>query len=316
MQLIDLMSSYIRNLKREQQLSPRSIILYESDLRLFSQYVGEFKPISEITHQVVERYLRKLIEVDRVTDTTLSRKLCAIRSFFRFLENEDFISRSPVTRLPIKISIKRKSPPVISSEEIKKFFRAIESERLRLQKLLIRCRHRGDREWLLVYQLLCNLRNTVLFSLVYETGIKLRDLLIIPSEYVELRRRSCVFHVQHNSLRGYVITNPETVKLIKQYQKLVSSCGCKSPYFFFNRNMGHLSLVMMQKNFKKYLKQAGINRKLTPTSLRHAYAVNLFKNNTNIPDIRETLGYKTFEGLLIYQDYFNTSMGNTRKKTQ
>jgi len=315
-QIIDLMSSYIRKLKREQKLAPRSIVSYESDLRLFVRYIGEFKHISEITHHSVELYVRKLIEVEKLNDSTVSRKLCAIRSFFRFLENEDFISSSPLTRLPIKISIKRKPLIIMTLEETAKFFRTIQNERQQLQKLLSKRRDRGDRERLVMYQLMCNVRNNVMFSLVYETGIKLHDLLMIPSEYVELRRKSGVIHLPHNSpSQGYTISNPEMLKLLKQYQKLVHCCGLTSHYFFFNRNMGRLSLVMMQKIFKKYVKTAGINLCLTPTSLRHAYAVNLLRNNTNIPIIREELGYKTFEGLLIYQDYFNLTAKKRQKRT-
>ena len=128
------------------------------------------------------------------------------------------------------------------------------------------------------------------------------------------QKKSGTIYSNKHTNSNYNITNPETLKVLKHYQKHVKFFKFQSHYFFFNRNMTRLSTVMVQKIFKRYLKQTGIKRRLTPSSLRHAFAVNLIKQNSDLQYVRDILGYKTFEGLLIYREYFSDASNVKRNK--
>lgn len=307
MRTIDLVSKYVRKLKREQLHSPRTIISYESDLKQFAQYAGESREIHTISEHLINRYFRDLTDARRLSPSTISRKICTVRGFFQYLENDDILLRSPVSRFHLKIKIHRKSPTYITPEEISQLFNVIREEYQNTGKKLQKRRDRGDKDRLVEYQLFCNVRNSVLFRILLLTGIKLGELVTIKSEQVQLLIKSCIIYPERNVKDQYKITNPETLNLLRKYRKQVKYFNFRSHFFFFNRNMGQLSTVIIQKIFKSYIDRAGIKRKLTPSSLRHAFAVNLFQQQTDLNTIRDKLGYKTFEGLLLYQKYFNTS---------
>ena len=314
MLLLDIVSKYIRTLKREKLHAPRTIISYESDLKLFAQFVGESRAIYEISEHLMERYFVNLTEVRQMSSATFSRRVCAVRRFFQYLENEDYILRSPMDRLLLKVKVNRKSPVFITPEEISKLLRVILKEYRTLQQKLSNRRDRGDKDRLAEYQLFCNIRNMLLIRTLLETGIRTGELVNITHDQVHLAKRSGTIYSDKHTNSKYNITNPETLKILKQYQKHVKFYNFQSPYFFFNRNMTRLSTVMVQKIFKRYLKQTGIKRRLTPSSLRHAFAVNLIKQNSDLHYVRDILGYKTFEGLLIYQEYFSDSSNAKRNK--
>ena len=306
MRLIDLICKYIRMLKREKSHALRSVISYESDLKLFARFIGESRAIYDISDHLIERYFRNLVEHRRMSSATISRKTCVVRGFFRYLENGDYILRSPMSRLPLKAKIHRKTPIHVTPDEISQLFRFIEEEHRKLQQNLTKRRDRGDKDRLVEYQLFCNIRNNVLFRVLLETGIRTAELTKIGNDRVHILRKSGSIYPDKSSNRHYVISNPDTLKLLKDYQRQVKQNNFQSPYFFFNRNREQLSTVMIQNIFRTYLKQTTIKRQLTPSSLRHTFAVNLIKQNTDMNTIRDILGYKTFEGLLLYQEHFNT----------
>ena len=101
------------------------------------------------------------------------------------------------------------------------------------------------------------------------------------------------------------VVEPETIIALRVYRRKVKQLKFDSSYFFFNRYGEQISTVMIQKIFRRYVKISAIKRLLTPSSLRHSFAINLIRQSLDINTLREKLGLKTFEGLSLYQEFFD-----------
>ncbi|MFC1557481.1 tyrosine-type recombinase/integrase [candidate division KSB1 bacterium] len=310
---IDLVKKYIRTLRRDARLAERTIISYESDLLSFIKSVGEDKEMHQISEIDIERFFTSVEGFQKLSESSIVRKASAVRGFYNYLEFNNIIIRSPIKRIPLK-SIRRIPKPVLMSrEETHLFFKTIEDELRRLKHLGKKRLERGDPDSMIQYRIFCNTRNHLIFSLILTTGLKPGELSELTNDQITIKQKKIEFNVYSKYERKIAISDSHSQKLLKDYLRNIKESGFKSSYFFFNKNMGRLSTVMIQKIFRDYLAKSGISRPLTPISLRHAFAVNLINQNVDMNVLRQSLGYKTFEGLLIYHSYFSSKKNNERR---
>src|SRR3712207_5517983 len=98
-------------------LSDRTLRAYQSDLAQFHQHMSDV-PAMEITAQHLEIYLDKLGD-GPYRDTSIRRKVAALKVFFRFLEEQGFVAESPARKLKIKKPVENRVPTVLSSREVR-----------------------------------------------------------------------------------------------------------------------------------------------------------------------------------------------------
>lgn len=300
----ELVSKYVRKLRRDNLLAERTIISYHSDLKAFSKHFENNKGVYEITERDIERYFELLQNSDKLNDKSTIRKVSAIRGFFNYLLEENQLIRSPLKRFKFKTDFVDKIPLIMTGDEISAFFAACHAELIELKKTVKKQHGRGDSTLQSEYQLLCSMRNNLIFKLIYETGIRLGELLSMMPCQIKIRRNHAAIFTNRIERTVMNVTNPETVKQLRDYNKFVKIIHCKAETFFFNKNSNQISTISIQRTFKLFLAKAGIKKNMTPSSLRHTYAVNLIQNNTDIETLRIKLGYNTYEGLLIYKPFF------------
>ncbi len=311
-----LVCKYIRYLKREKSFAARTIVSYESDLKNFSNSIGTGKEIFQISEDIIEQYFSNLELVKKLSPASILRRASTIRSFFQFLENENIILRNPLRRVNMHQTKKPVIPVSMKPEEIKVFFDIIIRDQDRLREQLKRRQNRGDTDLLKEYQLFCNIRNYLIFKVILETGLKPGELTDIKKNQLRITKSSIIIKLEHENSRHIELKNSKTVSAFLEYRAMVKRSGCNSPYFIFNKKLDKLSTVMVQKIFRNYIQKCRIKKHLTPSSLRHAYAIGLIRNNTDINTIRKSLGYKTFEGLLIYKSYFKDRSKKKRRSAK
>lgn len=301
----ELVSKYVRKLRRDSLLAERTIVSYYSDLKAFSKHFENKKGVYEITERDIERYFELLQDSDKLKDKSTIRKVSAIRGFFNYLLEENQLIRSPLKRFKFKKDFVDKIPLIMTRDEISAFFANFHAELIELKKTLKKQQGRGDSTLESEYQILCCMRNNLIFKLIYETGIRLGELLSLKSGQIKIRRDHTVIFTDRIERTTLNITNPETVKQLREYNKFALTPGNDTHTFFFNKNYNPISTIMIQRTFKLYLAKAGIKKNMSPSSLRHTYAVSLIQNNTDIETLRIKLGYNTYEGLLFYKPFFS-----------
>jgi site-specific recombinase XerD len=300
----ELVSKYIRNLRRENQLAERTITSYRSDLKAFSKHFESKKGVYEITERDIERYSELLQNSERLNDKSIIRKISAIRGFFNYLLDENQLIRSPLKRFKLTKSCPDKIPLIMNKNEISAFFATFQAEFIALRKTVKKRQGRGDSTLQSEYKLLCSMRNKLIFKLIYETGVRPGELLSMKTGQIKIRRDDAVLLTDRTERTVMNITNPDTIKCLREYNKYVINLSIDTKTFFFNKSFNQLSTIIIQRIFKSYLAKAGIRKDMTPSTLRHTYAVNLIQKNTDIETLRLKLGYDTYEGLLIYKNFF------------
>ena len=93
-----LIQKFIEYLEYEKGYSKKTIISYEKDLELFNKYLKEnnIKEIKNIEYNVIRKYLSYLHD-NKYESTSVSRKISALRSFFKYNIKEKVITNNPMT---------------------------------------------------------------------------------------------------------------------------------------------------------------------------------------------------------------------------
>src|SRR5439155_17033496 len=110
-------ADFLQHGQVERNLSDRTIRAYQSDLSQFHFHVSDAEMV-EITPEHLDEYLDKL-GTGPYRDTSIRRKVAALKVFFRYLEEQGVVSESPARRLKIKRSVENRVPTVLSSREIR-----------------------------------------------------------------------------------------------------------------------------------------------------------------------------------------------------
>ena len=98
-------------------LSDRTLRAYHSDLVQFHVHMNDTAAV-DITADDLETYLVNL-SGGPYRDTSIRRKVAALKVFFRFLEEQGIVNESPARKLKIKKPVENRVPTVLSSREVR-----------------------------------------------------------------------------------------------------------------------------------------------------------------------------------------------------
>src|SRR2546428_9405706 len=110
-------ADFLQHGQAVRNLSDRTIRAYQSDLSQFNVHVNDANMV-DITPEQLEGYLEKL-GMGPYRDTSIRRKVAALKVFFRYLEERGIVTESPARRLKIKRPIENRVPTVLSAREIR-----------------------------------------------------------------------------------------------------------------------------------------------------------------------------------------------------
>ena len=199
---------------------------------------------------------------------TVARSLASIRGFFQYLLNIGIIKEDPTYNLrPPKEE--RKIPDILSKEEVD----------------LLLSQPAGDS--------FIGARDKAMLKLLYTTGIKVSELVALNVDNLDMQLGCLLLNYQDASDRLIPI-DADTLICIKNYmdnyrKKLVKDNEEKA--LFLNYNGNRLTRQGFWKIIRQYSKKANINKKITPMTLRHSFAVHRLDNKDNIIRLINILNY-------------------------
>src|SRR3954449_2335868 len=110
-------AEFLQHGQTVRNLSDRTLRAYNSDLSQFHVHLADTRMV-DVTPEHLETYLDKL-GTEPYRDTSIRRKVAALKVFFRFLEEQGVVSESPAKRLKIKRPVENRVPTVLSSREVR-----------------------------------------------------------------------------------------------------------------------------------------------------------------------------------------------------
>ena len=273
----NIIRSYQRYLKLQRGYSPNTLDAYIRDLLKLINYLEDVdKDVLDVELSDLQHFAASLHDIG-IHARSQCRILSGVRSFFRFLELEGYRDDDPSELLESPV-LGEHLPEVLSAEEVDMLEGAIDLSKWEGQ------RNRAIIEVLFS----CGLRVSELVNL------KLSDLFI-QEQYVRILGKG--------SKERLVPISPRAIKELDYWFMDRSNMKIKpgeEDYVFLNRRGAHLTRVMILIMIKETALAAGIQKTISPHTLRHSFATALLEGGADLRAIQAMLGHETIGTTEIY----------------
>ncbi len=256
---------FIKFLKYEKNASKHTIKNYEMDLRQFDSFT-EGKNIKEITPLDIRGFIVFLSE-KKEKKTSISRKISALRSFFKFLLRERVVKINPAESIPLP-KLDKPLPKFLTIGEVNNLLEKKKESKDSFTKT----------------------RDQAILELLYATGIRISELVSLNLEDIDIKEQ--LIRVKGKGKKERIVPfGSIALKKIKEYLQLRKTKKPKDDSLFINRFGKRISQRYIQMMLKKQLLIKGINDEITPHSLRHSFATHLLSMGADLRTIQELLGH-------------------------
>ena len=151
-----------------------------------------------------------------------------------------------------------------------------------------------------------NFVHRLIIQLLYSTGMRSSELINLRFKDIDFDRN--VIHIK--LAKG---NKDRIVKLSQKIKTELKKMNANNNYVFMSNRNKKYSSATLQKIISNTAKKAGINKKVTPHSLRHSFATHLLESGTDVRIIQELLGHARLETTMIYTKVSNKDI--TKIKT-
>ena len=277
-----LIEEFLRYLLIDKGYSQNTIDSYRTDLEKFLSY-NKNKNIDNITNEDLKIYVKHLKE-EKLNEKSISRNISCLKSFYKFLVIEKYISNNPSDSIFIP-KIRKMLPNILTEEEV-------------LDLLNIK----------LVDSF--SYRNKAMLELMYATGLRVSELVNLRLQDIDLNE---------DIIRTFGKGSKERVIPIGEYakeylEKYVFEYRGKmikknpSEYVFLNNHGNKMTRQGFFKIIKKLASEKGINKDLSPHTIRHSFASHLLKYGADLRTIQELLGHSDISTTQIYTHITNEEL--------
>ena len=287
-----MLDQFLDYLHLEKGLSPNTGEAYRSDLEDFISWLQRNKvtSLNDVTRRHIMDYLLYLQEQSRAP-TTMSRHLVSIRVFFRFLQQEGALSVN-ITDVMDAPKLWKLLPETLSVTEVEKLLQAPDLKR---------------RE---------GIRDKAMLVLLYSTGLRVSELvgLKVDDLHADERYVRCI----GKGRKERVIPYGESAYVsVQRYLDEVRGGWNKNPlqrHLFLSRRDLPLSRKTFWRLIKVYAARAGVNRDISPHTLRHSFASHLLANEAPLRVIQEMLGHADISTTQIYTHVDSSRLKSVHQK--
>ena len=275
-----LIKGYENYLKIEKSLSSNTVDAYIRDINKMDGFFNSEdskKKINSINHEDFQNYLAHLNEL-KINARSQSRVISSIRSFFKYLMIEKIIDNN-ASELLENPKTGKKLPEFLTIDEIDLMVSQID-------------RSKSDGE-----------RNIAILEVLYGCGLRVTELIELKISEIYWKEGFIRIIGKGNKERlvplGKIASKHLKIYLdeIRVHQKIDNQF---IDHVFINKSGKQLSRVMIFKIIKKLTEKAGIQKNVSPHTLRHSFATHLVEGGADLRAVQEMLGHQTITTTEIY----------------
>lgn len=275
----NLITEFCHYLVSEKGRKMNTLVSYKTDLENYIYFLENkllIDNIKDVTVDDVKKYFAYMKKMG-YSASSMSRELSSIRAFHKFLHLEGIVKEN----VTIAISTPKKDkklPTVLSVEEVMKILNLLNDD--------------GP----------YNARNHAMIEVMYACGLRVSELVNLKLSELHLTSK-LISTTGKGSKERIIPINDYASKVLRNYiiehrPKLEKKLG--SPYVFLN-NLGEpISRQSFFKLIKKLCEEAGIEKEISPHTLRHSFATHLLEAGTDLRLIQEMLGHEDISTTQIY----------------
>jgi tyrosine recombinase XerC len=284
----EVVDRFVHYFQTEKNAFPYTIRNYTIDLRDFFRFLSSKQIVSleHVDKYMIRGYLSFLMK-NGIEKGSISRKMSAIRSFYKFLNREKILTENPVALLTSP-KIDRRLPSFLTIKEVEALLLAADTTKPQ------------------------GLRDRALLELLYASGLRVSEIVSLNMDGIDLETRE-IRVIGKGSKERIVLMGIPAANALKDYinrGRNVLLRGKVNNAVFINRLGNRIPVRRVQKIIDTISKKAGFNKRVYPHLLRHTFATHLLDGNADLRIVQELLGHAS---LSTTQVYTHVSKSQSRK---
>jgi len=263
--------------------SKNTLAAYRSDLKIFNKWLAGKSFISVNSKHIQDYFSDR--QKNNISSSSQARILTCLHSFYQYLSANQLIKKDPTEQLS-QPKLEKKLPVFLNIQEVEKLLEAPSSSSLFGQ------------------------RDRAMLELLYSCGLRVSELINLSYHNINLKEEFIRIHGKGNKER--VLPMGEmAIDYLMQYETnarpVLLKNGQSDSYFLSNRGR-----AMSRQNFfyiiKAYANQVGIDKPLSPHSLRHAFATHLVQKGADLRSVQLMLGHSDISSTQLYTHIQNAQL--------
>lgn len=245
---------------------PGTLKAYQEFLMRFLREIR--RPVEEISVADIRRFL--MAEESRGNKTTtIATKIACLRSFFNWLEREEYIVKNPMRRID-RPKLPPAAPKYLSHDEIEALREAAASK---------------------------GLMDQLIVEVLYSSGLRVSELIALDWDDIDFTNKQLMVREGKGGKSRTVPLSTRAIRLLKRYRKIRQD---DEPYIFRSREKGRMVKETVEYRIRELGKLAGLQQKVTPHRLRHSQATHLLEAGMPIDMIQKVLGHESISTTQVY----------------
>ncbi|KAF1298099.1 site-specific tyrosine recombinase XerD [Enterococcus sp. JM4C] len=284
---------YLHYLNIERGLSLNTRMSYERDLTQYLAFLEENKIASwqEVDRFLVVNFLQAL-QMAGKSSATVTRMVSSLRRFHQFLRQERYTEHDPMQHIdsPKKA---QKLPSTLSLKEVERLIETPDTSKL------------------------LGIRDRAILEVMYATGLRVSELIGLKLGNLHLSI-GLLQTIGKGDKERIIPLGDYAIHWIERYlEEVRPTLTKKKPnetHLFVNNHGTGLSRQGIWKNLKAIVREAGINKDVTPHTLRHSFATHLLENGADLRTVQELLGHADISTTQIYTHITKKRMTDVYKQ--
>ena len=270
-------SRFLDVVRMERGLSPNTLAAYRADLTALTRWLAERNvPVMLTTRADLQDFMAWRGRAGARPRST-ARQLSSFRLFFRYFMREGAIRENPTAQIALP-KISRSLPRMLTEEEVESLLSApVVSDPL------------GNRD-------------RTMLEVLYATGLRVSELVNLRQGQINLNRG--VIRILGKGDRERLIPlGEEAMRALNEFSRGARDeilLEHQTDYLFPTRRGDRMTRQAFWHIIKRYARKAGIAKKLSPQTLRHAFATHLLTHGADLRVVQMLLGHSDLSTTQIY----------------
>lgn len=275
-----MIQRFLQYLQYEKNCSSHTVFAYQSDILQFCQFMemsSEYFRYEDITSLDIQHWIMALME-KKMSARTISRKISSLKSFWRFLQNQEITKKNPTSKLVLPKT----------NKPLPAFYKDKE-----MRAVLLECPKSDYFE---------SVRNLLIISMLYQTGLRVSELISLKDLSLDLKNGQLKVVGKRNKERIIPI-GTQLVEMIEEYIVCRDNEVPRENHYLLVRKNG---LPMYREAVygivRVAMKHVSTLHKQSPHVLRHTFATALLNNGADINAVKDLLGHQSLAATQAYTD--------------
>jgi integrase/recombinase XerD len=277
--MFDYEKEFLEYLKEQKSMSQNTMVAYSCDVLEFSKVLADKSKskLKDASNTDIVSYLLKL-KTEGKSAATVNRKTASLRTYYNYLVEKSYIAENPTANIKSP-KVAKKEPEFLAIEEVERLL-ALPNDSIK------------------------GIRDRAILELLYATGIRVSELIKANLRDVNLRMGFITCTGEFGKARivpmGRLAKTAMEEYILEARERLINSEANDNVALFVNYMGQRMTRQGLWKLLKEYAKQAGIDSKITPQTLRNSFAVHMIQNGADLKTLQELLGHEDISATQAY----------------